>query len=86
MTIDLFDEVPAGWSPQTLESVCTRVTSGGTPSRQRPEFYTTGGWPWVKTQELIDAWIGRTEELITEEAVKSSSAKVLPANTVLLAM
>lgn len=86
MTTDLFDQVPAGWSPRTLESVCTKVTSGGTPSRQSPAFYVNGVWPWVKTQELVDAWVDETEELITEDAVRGSSAKVLPTNTLLLAM
>ena len=43
-------------------------------------------WPWVKTQELQDSWIDDTEEHITEDAITASSAKVLPANTVLLAM
>jgi type I restriction enzyme S subunit len=86
MTINLFDAIPDGWEPATLESVCARVTSGGTPSRQRPEFYRGGTWPWVKTQELLDRWIDDTEEKITDDAVSNSSAKVLPANTVLLAM
>jgi len=40
----------------------------------------------VKTQELQDGWIRATEEQITEDAVKSSSAKLLPAKSVLLAM
>jgi type I restriction enzyme S subunit len=40
----------------------------------------------VKTQELQDKWIDDTEEHITEVAVSASSAKVLPANTVLVAM
>ncbi len=86
MTIDLFDSIPNGWEPATLESICLRVTSGGTPSRLRPEFFLNGTWPWVKTQELLDRWILETEERITDEAVSNSSAKVLPANTVLLAM
>ncbi|MFN9676468.1 MAG: restriction endonuclease subunit S [Betaproteobacteria bacterium] len=67
-------------------SICVRVTSGGTPSRRGPAYYAGGTWPWVKTQELQDKWIDDTEEHITEEAVASSSAKVLPAHTVLVAM
>jgi type I restriction enzyme S subunit len=70
----------------TIEDLCTRITSGGTPSRRNPEFFINGSVPWVKTQELQDGWIRETEEKITEEAVKSSSAKLLPPRTVLLAM
>lgn len=77
---------PSDWQIRSVEDVCKRVTSGGTPSRTRPEFYFDGSWPWVKTQELQDTWIDRTEEKITDEAVANSSAKVLPPNTILLAM
>lgn len=86
--MDLVDltRVPEGWRMRSVEDVCQKVTSGGTPSRKVPEFYTAGVWPWVKTQELRDGWIDDTEERITNEAVVKSSAKVLPAHTVLMAM
>jgi type I restriction enzyme S subunit len=77
---------PSDWRIRSVEDVCKRVTSGGTPSRARPDFYVDGSWPWVKTQELQDTWIDHTEEKITDEAVANSSAKVLPPNTILLAM
>ena len=63
-----------------------RITSGGTPSRRAPEFFIGGTIPWVKTQELLDGWIDDTEEHITLDAVKNSSAKILPEQTVLVAM
>jgi type I restriction enzyme S subunit len=78
--------VPSDWQIRSVEDVCKRVTSGGTPSRTRPDFYANGSWPWVKTQELQDTWIDHTEEKITDEAVANSSAKVLPPHTILLAM
>jgi type I restriction enzyme S subunit len=77
---------PPDWKIRSIEDVCERVTSGGTPSRHNPAYYAGGRWPWVKTQELKDTWVEDTEERITDEAVHGSSAKVLPANTVLLAM
>jgi type I restriction enzyme S subunit len=77
---------PPDWQIRSIEDVCERVTSGGTPSRRKPSYYAGGRWPWVKTQELKDTWVEDTEEHITDEAVHGSSAKVLPANTVLLAM
>ncbi|MBC7365220.1 MAG: restriction endonuclease subunit S [Undibacterium sp.] len=77
---------PSDWQIRSVEDVCKRVTSGGTPSRTRPDFYVDGSWPWVKTQELQDTWIDHTEEKITDDALANSSAKVLPPNTILLAM
>ena len=77
---------PASWEILPLDDVCMRITSGGTPSRRAPEFFIGGTIPWVKTQELLDGWIDDTEEHITLDAVKNSSAKILPEQTVLVAM
>ncbi len=86
MKSEVCSVTPPGWKIRSVEEICQRVTSGGTPSRGEPAYYVDGRWPWVKTQELQDEWIDDTEEHITEEAVATSSAKELPRNTVLLAM
>lgn len=86
MEFDLCAIAPADWEVKSIADVCQRITSGGTPSRREPAYYEGGVWPWVKTQELQDGWIADTEEHITENAVAASSAKVLPVNTVLIAM
>jgi len=86
METDLCAVAPRDWEIRSIADVCKRVTSGGTPSRREPAFYEGGTWPWVKTQELQDGWIDDTEEHITDRAIDESSAKVLPANTILLAM
>lgn len=61
------------------------TTSGGTPSRSRPEYFE-GRIPWVKSGELSSGVVTTCEEKITEEALANSSAKLMPAGTVLLAM
>jgi type I restriction enzyme, S subunit len=86
MRAEICETAPRSWKILPLEEVCIKITSGGTPSRTRPDFYEGGLIPWVKTQELTDDWIHNTDEKITEEAISSSSAKLLPANTVLMAM
>ena len=72
----------------TLESICSRVSSGGTPSRKRAEYFTAdlAGHLWVKSKELLDGSIHNTEERITDEGLNESAAKYFPANTVLVAM
>ena len=72
----------------TLESICTRVSSGGTPSRKRAEYFTTDstGHLWVKSKELLDGSIQDTEEKITDSGLAESSAKYFPERTVLVAM
>lgn len=61
------------------------TTSGGTPSRKIPEFYN-GTIPWIKSGELDKGIITKAEEYITEKAVKSSSAKLFPKGTLLIAL
>ena len=70
----------------SIESLCLKVTSGGTPSRSNSRYWDGGTIPWVKTGELHDGYIEDAEEYITELAVEESSAKIFPSDTVLMAM
>lgn len=63
-----------------------KVTSGGTPSRKRPEFYENGNIHWVKTGDLHNKYVETASEFITKEALDSSSTKLYPPGTVLIAM
>lgn len=73
------------YSQERIEDLCIKVTSGGTPSRKNPDFYT-GDIPWLKTGELKGWFVYDAVEKITQEAIKKSSAKTYPKNTVLMAM
>ncbi|GAA1859137.1 hypothetical protein GCM10009715_03360 [Paeniglutamicibacter psychrophenolicus] len=77
---------PDHWIIRTVDDLCLRVTSGGTPNRSNPEYYEPATIPWVKTGDLTDAFIRDYGERISEDGVRASSAKVLPPNTVLMAM
>lgn len=80
------DKVPDGWSRETIASV-GRVRSGATPNRAEQARYFDGGTiPWVKTLDLNEEVLGATDECITSVAVAETSAKVVPAGTVLVAM
>lgn len=63
----------------------TDVLTGGTPSREIQEFYN-GNIPWVKTGEISKKYITSSEEYITEKAVQETNCKVLPINTIMIAM
>lgn len=62
-----------------------KTTSGGTPSRAISSYYH-GDIPWIKSKELSNGFILNTEEHITNDALKNSSAKMLPPFCVLIAM
>ncbi len=78
-------EIPQGWEVTTLGELYN-TGSGGTPSRGRPEYFENGTIDWVKSQELLDGFVLSTGERITEWALKESSAKLFPANAVLIAL
>lgn len=68
----------------TLSNVAS-TTSGGTPSRTESGNYG-GSTPWVKSGELHSRIVTHTSENLTEQGLKTSSAKIMPIGTVLLAM
>ena len=70
---------------KNIEDICLNISSGGTPNTSRREYYA-GNIPWLRTQEVNWNIIYDTELKITEEAIKNSSAKVIPKNCVIVAM
>jgi type I restriction enzyme, S subunit len=76
--------VPPTWLWTDLASIAS-TTSGGTPRRDRPEYYG-GTIPWLKSGELRDRGVNEAEECITEAGLQFSSAKVFPAGTLCIAL
>jgi len=72
------------WATDELGNIF-HTSSGGTPSR-RNDNYFKGSILWVKSGELDKGVIFNTEEKISEEAVKNSSAKIFPKGTLLIAL
>ena len=65
----------------------SKVYAGGTPSRKHPEYWG-GTIPWVKTTHIQNCFIEKDDidESITDIGLKSSSAKIVPEGTILMAM
>jgi type I restriction enzyme, S subunit len=77
--------LPGDWEICTIADHFA-LSSGGTPSRANPSYWSGGQIPWVKTGEVNYRVITTTEEHITEQGLKDSAAKLLPAGTLLMAM
>lgn len=75
---------PEAWASKKLPEVAD-LSSGGTPSRARPDYFGPGHL-WVKIGDLTEGKVAATEESITAAGLTDSSAELLPAGTVLLAM
>lgn len=72
------------WDIAILKDIIL-TASGGTPSRKKIQYFQ-GNIPWVKSGELTDSYIYETEEHISESAVHSSSAKIFPKGSLLIAL
>ena len=62
------------------------TTSGSTPSRGQKDYWQPAEIPWIKTGEIAFAPITKSEEYVSAKALKECSLKLLPANSVLIAM
>ena len=76
--------LPEEWEVVRLGEVA-ETYSGGTPSREQKKYFE-GKIGWLRSGELNDNYIYLTQECITEEALKKSSAKYVENNTLLIAM
>ena len=68
-----------------MSEVCKNICSGGTPLTSKSEYYD-GNIPWLRTQEVDYCEIHSTLRNITQLGLDNSSAKMIPANCVIVAM
>ena len=73
------------WFFRKIADFCD-TGSGGTPSRRKADLYYGGDIPWIKSGELNDSVLFKTDETITNKGLKESSAKLVPAGSILIAM
>ena len=74
------------WKEVRLGDLCHKVCSGGTPKSTCSVYYEGGTIPWLNTKEVNYNRIYETESHITEEGLNNSSAKLIDANAVVVAM
>lgn len=83
--IEWYGDVPDHWKYDKLFRICRKMGSGGTPTSTNESYYD-GDIPWIQSGDLTDSYVFETEKKITEEALASSSAKMFPKGTLLVAM
>lgn len=66
----------------TIGESCS-VVSGGTPSRSKNEYWENGNIPWIKIGNIKSKYVNEYDELITEQGLNNSSAKLLKKGTIL---
>lgn len=80
--VEMFGDI----TEQYLLGERLETTSGGTPSRKHPEYYEGGSIPWLTSGEVNKGKIDTPNHFITEAGLRNSSAKLVPANSVVVAM
>ena len=83
---ELGKEIPIGWDIVFVKDFCKEMKSGGTPSRDNNNYWNAKDISWLKTGEVCNRVLISSEEYISFEGCKNSSAKILPINSVLIAM
>ena len=63
-----------------------KTMSGGTPLKSKKEYYENGTIPWLTSGEVNSGIIYDANNYITELGMNNSSAKLVPVNSVLVAM
>ena len=83
---EFLDDVPEGWEKKKISEVCETI-GGGTPSTKVSSYYDGGSISWVTPTDITknnSLCLLSTEKKITKEGLDHSSAKMLPAETILM--
>lgn len=78
--------IPEEWDCAQIGQLAT-TSSGTTPSRSSYDrYFKNGSINWVKTLDLNNGVVEKTDERVTTKALEETSLSVFPTGTVLVAM
>ena len=78
-------KIPQGWKVGSISDL-GNIVGGSTPSKSKPEYYTSSGIPWITPKDLSinkSKFISHGEIDITPIGLKNSSTTIMPQGTVL---
>lgn len=80
---NVYDVLSEGWIDATLGDL-GEWKGGGTPSKSNLSFWANGTVPWVSPKDMKRFYLDDAEDKITTDAIKNSSAQLLPVDSVLV--
>ncbi len=87
ITLPWVRDLPVDWQVVPLTSVA-RLESGHTPSRTREDWWQDCYIPWISLNDVgvmrHSKYLETTTHQLSDEGIANSSARLLPANTVVL--
>ena len=78
-------EIPNGWQWERIGNIF-ETTSGSTPLSRNPDYYKNGNINWVRTTDLNNGILNKTEIQITSKAIIDYNLSILPQTSVCVAM
>ena len=78
-------EIPNGWQWERIGNIF-ETTSGSTPLSRNPNYYKNGNINWVRTTDLNNGILNKTEIQITSKAIIDYNLSILPQTSVCVAM
>lgn len=78
-------EIPESWEWCRLGDIGS-WGSGATPAKGKPEYYTNGNIPWLRTGELNNGYVFDSEIKVTQAALNNCSLRMCSKGDVLIAM
>jgi type I restriction enzyme, S subunit len=79
------NNIPSGWQEKILGDVCD-IINGSTPKRSVSEYWENGTIPWFTVDDIRSHGriISATNQSITSRALKETSVRLIPEDSVLL--
>jgi type I restriction enzyme S subunit len=78
--------IPEGWKETRVKNYCKQILTGGTPRTEIKEYYQPAEIPWMKSGEIQGNRIRRINTFISKKGLENSNAKMLPKNSVVIAL
>lgn len=80
-----FPEFTGEWEEKKIQDFA-ECCAGATPDTKKDEYWIDGTIPWMSSGEVNNTFIYSTEKKITQLGYDKTSTKLLPSNTVVIAL
>ena len=83
--IEWIGEIPSHWGEVGIKWI-SEIFSGGTPSKEKEEYWYGGNIPWLNSGTVNQGFIIEPSEFITELGFEKSSAKWISKGSLVIAL
>lgn len=83
--IEWLGEIPEHWERAKI-IYYSKLETGGTPSKNNKSYWENGTINWMTSGEVNKTIVDQIDNKITEQGMRDSNAKILPANTIMIAL